>query len=88
MKGATQSIRFQLQGAFIALTTCSRSRDSPQRRRRQGAGRIGRGAASMAAVETRKTCKIRAGQQVDVAATRIVVSAPGPVAPTDAGDVL
>ena len=88
MKGAMQSIRFPLQGEYIALNDLLKV-----------AGLVDSGGAGKALVatgavrvdgrrETRKTCKIRAGQNVEVAGARIVVGAPGPVAPTDAGDVL
>ncbi len=88
MKDAMQGIRFQLQGEYIALNDLLKV-----------AGLVDSGGAGKALVatgavrvdgrrETRKTCKIRAGQEVEVAGTRIVVSAPDPVAPTDAGDVL
>jgi ribosome-associated protein len=78
MKGNMQNLRFQLQGEFIALCDLLKV-----------VGLVDSGGAGKALVaagnvrvdgrrETRKTCKIRGGQRVEVAGARIaVVAAPG-----------
>jgi ribosome-associated protein len=71
-----QDIRFELQGEFIALNDLLKV-----------AGVVDSGGAGKALVaagnvrvdgriEMRKTCKIRAGQRVEIGGARIVVAAP------------
>ena len=83
-----QKVSFELNGEFVELNQLLKLVGLCD------SGGAGKALVATGAVrvdgrrETRKTCKIRAGQKVEVAGARIVVSAPDPVAPTDAGDVL